>query len=89
MISAKATIIKSKKTFKNPEEKFIHDFDNRFGGYAIISDESTMPFSSLNRTCSKNQVRLWVDQWVSENVDLNNDFKRNANVFFKNQFKEA
>ena len=81
-------IFQLEKTFKNPEEKFIHDFGNRFGGCAMISDESNIPFSVINRTCSKNQIRLWIDQWISENGDLNNDFKLSANVFLKNQFEK-
>ena len=90
MISVKITPVKSiEKTFKNLEQKFTNDFDSRFGGCVIISDELNIPFSIQNRTCSKNQVRLWIDQWISENGDLNNDFKLNANVFLKLQFKKV
>ena len=83
MISSK--IIQPEKTFKNPEEKFAHDFDSRFGGRAIVS-ESTMPFSILNHNCSKREIIAWIDQWISENGDLTNDFKLNTNAFLKIQF---
>jgi hypothetical protein len=75
------------KTFENLEEKFAHDFDARFGGCAII--EENRPFCHQNRTCSKNQIRAWIDQWISENGDLTNEFKLKANAFLENQFKRA
>ena len=83
--NAKTTIKKLKMTL-NLEEKFTHDFDSRFGGRAIISDDSTVPFSTKNQTCSKREIIAWIDQWISENGDLTNDFKLNTNAFLKIQF---
>jgi hypothetical protein len=78
-----------KHSNETTEERFTRDFGNRFGGCAMVNDDTTIPVSTYFNTCSKKQITEWIDQWISENSDLTNEFKLKCNVFLENQFKRA
>lgn len=73
----------------NPEEKFQKDFDERFGGCLIVDDVSYLPLVSINQAVDRRVIRAWVDHWIFENSDLDDDFKRTADAFLENQFNQA
>lgn len=73
----------------NLEKKFQKDFDERFGGLVIVDDETAMKANMLRTTCSRRQIRIWIDQWISRNADLDDDFKRTADAFLEKQFKRS
>lgn len=68
------------------EEKFQKDFDERFGGMMIVEDISTLSHPMRNNAVDRWHIRTWIDQWILNNADLDNDFKRAVDAFLEKQF---
>ncbi len=80
----KVNAIMDKMSF---EEKFKTEFNARFGGLAIVDDISEHTSINLHNMVDSKQVKAWIDQWISNHGDLDDNFKRNANSFLESQFK--
>ncbi len=69
------------------EEKFQKNFDEKFGGFIIVDDVSMLSLSDRQNAVDRWHVKAWIDQWVMNNGDLNENFVSNANSFLESQFK--
>ncbi len=69
------------------EQKFQKDFDNQFGGMAIVEDILSLSLSMRNNAVDRWHIKTWIDQWLLNHGDLDNKFKRNADAILESQFK--
>lgn len=71
-------------------EKFQIDFDNRFFGLAIVKEDSKnrMPYYAAMKTCTRQEIDMWVKNWSAGNADLPIAFAYSMNKFLNICFNQ-
>ena len=70
-------------------QRFLKEYNERFFGKAIVSDEylDNMSFMTAVNCTSRNQIQKWINNWISKNVKIPTNFITDVNKSIDVEFK--